>query len=613
MLLEAIQKAVKQTHIVLWKEEVEESPIRLKVRSKTKEDILFNVNQGCSILEKWSNSKTKIGEHFIRIDIPLKESIIHASIYGNGTVQLQGEGRGKWLASHIDEIVTKLEKKKLKVNNKPKQTRTQLEKDSDADVEPAKKTTPSKKDGNELSTAVCEAGIQRPNPNMTEDTLSDTPNKVHKERSKSIKSLTNSTKDKSEAESQNQAIVRHQTNKAILHADEDGSETEIDNKNEEKYRKNSEIKNNSSKPKRNQYIEFKMIDIKQWKKGQVMYKQPKVRGRHKNYVNIAELNKKPSAINWMEVENWREINMDVKRPEEIKQESAEETNPDQPMPLSGKRNDEDQSVLPGGKTSINSTSQLKFEEFYFTNFEVYNRVHTKQQLKLNSTYQQTVLTSTKPVNRSTDQLTEESKREDKVKSTEAIYEVELEFRNTSAQTLKPTSEVNPPHSDGENIVSISKIKPPILTEKGNLQQTAEVEEVYSTERKSPKLTELTAMENYLQSVEEMDNLLLDLKTEQEKETLSKSLLNSTSIQKDDEKQFLSNSSTEMPVHKSPKKTEEENANVIKMPMSSKVTADENSLQTDYEEKHEFSSKSPTKTSVHTNHNENYRKEIVDEN
>ena len=48
-------------------------------------------------------------------------------------------------------------------------------------------------------------------------------------------------------------------------------------------------------------------------------------------------------------------------------------------------------------------------------------------------------------------------------------------------------------------------------------------------------------------------------------------------------------------------------------MSPKDTADDNSIQTDYEEKQKFSSKSPMKTAVHTNHNENDRKEIVDEN
>ena len=105
MLFQEIQEAVKTSHKVCWKEENENSPIRLKTMTKDKEETIAQVKVLTAILLKWSNEKPIIEKTYIRIKIPYEGTTLQASIYGNATMQIQGKGCGRWLASKIKEIL----------------------------------------------------------------------------------------------------------------------------------------------------------------------------------------------------------------------------------------------------------------------------------------------------------------------------------------------------------------------------------------------------------------------------------------------------------------------------------------------------------------------------
>ena len=110
MLFQIIQEAVKSTHKVEWNETNENSPIRLKTKTKDREEAKAQVLVWSDILLRYSNAKPKIKEQYIKFKIPYDGITLAASIYGNATVQIQGIGCGRWLANKLKEVVEELVK-----------------------------------------------------------------------------------------------------------------------------------------------------------------------------------------------------------------------------------------------------------------------------------------------------------------------------------------------------------------------------------------------------------------------------------------------------------------------------------------------------------------------
>ena len=105
MYLEIIKKALPEHLYVEWKEQIKESPIRIKLRQKALKD---------ATVQKWIEAITKLtGE---TAETPSDGHIVgfwhHAklmiTVYTTGTIMIHGENCGKWLTDNLNLINTLL-------------------------------------------------------------------------------------------------------------------------------------------------------------------------------------------------------------------------------------------------------------------------------------------------------------------------------------------------------------------------------------------------------------------------------------------------------------------------------------------------------------------------
>ena len=110
MNLSIIRKELPQNYQIQWKEENEKHPIVIRFNGGNKEEV--SMRWKC-VMEKLANNKSEQNgkqENEHRIKINGEGHSIHATIYLNSTVMLQGKGNGKWLADNIIEIAKEISK-----------------------------------------------------------------------------------------------------------------------------------------------------------------------------------------------------------------------------------------------------------------------------------------------------------------------------------------------------------------------------------------------------------------------------------------------------------------------------------------------------------------------
>ena len=112
MNLTSIQSIVGDKFKVEWNEDKEESPIRLKLKTKNKHEIEQSIVAWTIVLEAVAGRKaTREKDESIRIKIRSAENIIHASLYKTGTVMLQCKQKqplSEWMESNWREIISKV-------------------------------------------------------------------------------------------------------------------------------------------------------------------------------------------------------------------------------------------------------------------------------------------------------------------------------------------------------------------------------------------------------------------------------------------------------------------------------------------------------------------------
>ena len=107
MYLEKVKLALGQNYQVTWQEEVEASPIRIKLRSTNKAKLAINLQRWISAITAATNSKAEETEQCTKLPFKTSQGNLHATFYKSGTVMIQGQSftLGHWINEKFMNII----------------------------------------------------------------------------------------------------------------------------------------------------------------------------------------------------------------------------------------------------------------------------------------------------------------------------------------------------------------------------------------------------------------------------------------------------------------------------------------------------------------------------
>ena len=266
MYLQQVRNKLPERYTIKWNETIDESPIVIKLLSDKSEETNSCIQDWTRALTKFTDRPAKFTGNKTHISIPYLGNTIHATTFKTGTIMLQGEGRGRWAANNLDEIIRTVHSQTKDSSDKKVITKSESNSDSkrlEEKAVPAAPDMPSSSIAVQVRTIDEEQVIP-----ITQTPISSNVDDGDQHISSPVKNAHVEIHSTPTTSSCPQIVI----------------------------------------PARNKYIEFLIKGEELSRRGTICRGQPKVKSKNNGWVNVKEDHKKKAgSICWHEIAEWREL------------------------------------------------------------------------------------------------------------------------------------------------------------------------------------------------------------------------------------------------------------------------------------------------------------------